>query len=77
MKLAKKSSLSSLGKKKQVVAKRKKPVKEEELPSESSDEEVAKLDGEGSLDGNEEEEDDGTVTVEKGGMKKHKLDLEK
>ncbi|EGT36101.1 hypothetical protein CAEBREN_13390 [Caenorhabditis brenneri] len=44
---------------------------------ESSDEEVAKLDGEGSLDGNESEEDDGTVTVEKGGMKKHKLNLEK
>ncbi|EGT36049.1 hypothetical protein CAEBREN_25815 [Caenorhabditis brenneri] len=44
---------------------------------ESSDEEVAKLDGEGSLDGNEFEEDDGTVTVEKGGMNKHKLNLEK
>ncbi|PIC46318.1 hypothetical protein B9Z55_006050 [Caenorhabditis nigoni] len=73
MKLLKKSSAL-----KKRVTKRaklqKKPPSEDEASS--SDEEMAKLDGEGSLDGNESEEDDGTVQVEKGGMKKHKLDLE-
>ncbi|CAP23839.3 Protein CBR-PRO-2 [Caenorhabditis briggsae] len=73
MKLLKKSSSLKKGVTKRAKLQKKPPSKDE---ASSSDEELAKLDGEGSLDGNESEEDDGTVQVEKGGMKKHKLDLE-
>uniref|UniRef100_A0A8R1HIY7 Nucleolar complex protein 2 homolog n=1 Tax=Caenorhabditis japonica TaxID=281687 RepID=A0A8R1HIY7_CAEJA len=79
MKLAKKSSLSSVALKKRKLVSKKKKAEPQPESDGSSDDEVPKLDGEGSLDGHQtdEEEDDGTVVVEKGGAKKHKLDLEK
>ncbi|CAI2327766.1 unnamed protein product [Caenorhabditis sp. 36 PRJEB53466] len=74
MKVAKMSKKTVGLKKKKAIPKRA-PSEDEAT---SSDEEVPKLDGEGSLDGHEsDEEDDGTVQVQKGGIKKHKLDLEK